>query len=94
MSAAKGPRNEYLRLQPVTILRYAYFGRTSELLQAIKEDLYYEEEEEADDWMADNKSTDIDLVSLKWYFEKELTEEEWNIFPEDWLKEVGAQNSR
>ena len=93
MAASKGPRNEYLRLQPITILRYAYFGRTREMLEAIKEDLYLEEDEEADDWMSDNKSTDVNLVSLRWYFEKELTEEEWNIFPEDWLKEVGLKTS-
>ena len=93
MAASKGPRNEYLRLQPIMILRYAYFGRTREMLEAIKEDLYLEEDEEADDWMSDNKSTDINLVSLRWYFEKELTDEEWNIFPEDWLKEVGLKTS-
>ena len=94
MSASKGPpRNEYLRLQPVTILRYAYLGRTREILDAIKEDLYLEEDGEADDWMSDHKSTDIDLVSLRWYFEKELSEEEWNIFPEEWLKEVGLKTA-
>ena len=94
MAASKGPpRNEYLRLQPITILRYAYLGRTREMLDAIKEDLYLEEDGEADDWMSDHKSTDIDLASLRWYFEKELTEEEWNIFPEDWLKEVGLKIS-
>ena len=73
MAGSKGPkRNEYLRLQPLTILRYGYHGRTREMLQAIKEDLYFEEDDEADDWMSDNKSKDIDFVSIRWYLEKEV----------------------
>ena len=92
MAGSKGPeRNEYLRLQPLTILRYGYHGRTREMLQAIKEELYFEEDDEADDWMSDNKSKDIDFASIRWYFEKELTDEEWQIFPDEWLKEIGLK---
>ena len=58
MAGSKGPqRNEYLRLQPITILRYAYLGRTREMLEAIKEDLYFEEDGEAD------------FTSIWWYLE-------------------------
>ena len=54
MAGSKGPeRNEYLWLQPISILCYAYHGRSRELLEAIKEDLRFEEDEEADEWMAD-----------------------------------------
>ena len=81
-----------LRLQPLTLLRYGYHGRTREMLQAIKEELYFEEDDEADDWMSDNKSKDIDFASIHWYFEKELTEDEWQIFPDDWLKESWTQD--
>ena len=92
MAGSKGPeRNEYLRLQPLTLLRYGYHGRTREMLQAIKEDLYFEEDDEADNWMSDNKSKDIDFASIRWYFEKELTDDEWQIFLDDWLKEVGLK---
>ena len=92
MAGSKGPeRNEYLQLQPLTILRYGYHGRTREMLQAIKEELYFEEDDEADDWMSDNKSKDIDFASIRWYFEKELTDEEWQIFPDEWLKEIGLK---
>ena len=67
---------------------YAYHGRSREMLETIKEDLRFEEDEEADDWMAENKSTDIDFASIWWYIEKELTEDEWQIFPDDWLEEI------